>query len=517
MAIGRYSDELKYTTNGRPVLGASVLVKLTDGTAADLFTDEGGLTAAANPIAYVPAAAGQTGLDSRGNLTFYATSEAPGPYYDIVVTPPGGTAFDSLRVRVDGAGSGEGGGGSDLPLPTEAGQVLVSGAAGTWEGSLRTAATAWDETPMPDTPDGSEGFGNSYALGPHSHPESTLYDGFGLDSANVVTASGALVTIPAPTVAQLSAVTLTEDCDVLLPEPLVGARFRLVLAQDATGGWEPTFPSNVAWVDAAHPTWSTAAGHIDVVDFLCVDGTNWIGIAVALGVVRPASPLTIVQTINGEYNDGGLITFEADITAGNSIIGLVAPQSGSTPTAPVGGGCTDWTLIGSRVAPPDVTNLGVVGFDVWLGTSSAGGSGSGIVDVAASGRVHFFMELQGDVALDGAVVEGSGTVTTAGDTFTTPAITASGSGGMPFLLVVIAEPLMDDDGPWDMEPWTLAAFADVGVDPPTIPATFGAFAPPAVLAYQQGTTPGGMYDGTFTMLFNATHDWASLSFILTAV
>jgi hypothetical protein len=103
MAIGRYSDELNYTS-GRPVLGASVLVLTTTGTAASLFTDEGGGTPAANPIDYAPAAPGETGVDLLANLTFYADTEAPGPYYDIVVTPPSGTAFDPLTVRVEGAG-----------------------------------------------------------------------------------------------------------------------------------------------------------------------------------------------------------------------------------------------------------------------------------------------------------------------------------------------------------------------------------------------------------------------------
>jgi hypothetical protein len=56
------------------------------------------------------------------------------------------------------------------------------------------------------------------------------------------------------------------------------SRFRLYMRQDATGSRVPTFPASVVWPDDTEPTWSTAAGDVDVIEFSSVDGgTTWFG------------------------------------------------------------------------------------------------------------------------------------------------------------------------------------------------------------------------------------------------
>jgi hypothetical protein len=56
------------------------------------------------------------------------------------------------------------------------------------------------------------------------------------------------------------------------------SRFRLYMRQDATGSRVPTFPASVVWPDDTEPTWSTAAGDVDVIEFSSIDGgVTWFG------------------------------------------------------------------------------------------------------------------------------------------------------------------------------------------------------------------------------------------------
>ncbi len=54
--------------------------------------------------------------------------------------------------------------------------------------------------------------------------------------------------------------------------------FTLILKQDSTGGWLPTWPGSVAWEGGSPPTFSTAIDAIDVVSFFTVNaGSTWFG------------------------------------------------------------------------------------------------------------------------------------------------------------------------------------------------------------------------------------------------
>ncbi len=62
------------------------------------------------------------------------------------------------------------------------------------------------------------------------------------------------------------------------PASGIAGSFTLILKQDSSGGWTPTWPASVDWEAGSAPTFSNAASQIDVVSFLTVDaGTTWFG------------------------------------------------------------------------------------------------------------------------------------------------------------------------------------------------------------------------------------------------
>lgn len=130
MAIGRHHQAV-IDTAGNALIGASVLVNNVDGTTATLYTDETGATGAANPVNYLPSAAGKTGLDARGNLTFYATATAAGTRYQVVTTPAGGTAQPAVDVWVVAA------------EPADPDLVTIAAIDSTVPGALVTDGAGW--------------------------------------------------------------------------------------------------------------------------------------------------------------------------------------------------------------------------------------------------------------------------------------------------------------------------------------------------------------------------------------
>lgn len=57
-----------------------------------------------------------------------------------------------------------------------------------------------------------------------------------------------------------------------------GCSFTLILTQDGTGGWAVTWPASVDWAAGTAPTLTSAAGSVDVLTFITVDGgTTWLG------------------------------------------------------------------------------------------------------------------------------------------------------------------------------------------------------------------------------------------------
>lgn len=245
-------------------------------------------------------------------------------------------------------------------LPAGAGQIPLSASTSSDAISWVTPATGFATTPNPDTLGGSAGTSNTFAFGDHSHPQSVIYDGFGIDQVNTVAASGGSVTIPAPSVYQTSWIKLTANCAMVLPAPVLGARFEVYLTQVNAGSFVPTFPANIAWIASTPPVWSTTAGLTDHIRFKCVDGLNWMGEPGALGMVIPPLPLGSVQVVN-VYAANASVTFANNITAGNGILAILGPDV-SSPLSMSGGGVS-WTQIGLLAAPsaPTVVAHGATG------------------------------------------------------------------------------------------------------------------------------------------------------------
>lgn len=72
-------------------------------------------------------------------------------------------------------------------------------------------------------------------------------------------------------------VTLTGACTFTLSNPKDGFRYLLLFKQDGTGSRVPTLPSSVKWSGGTTPTWSTAAGKVDVVTLVWVAGLGASG------------------------------------------------------------------------------------------------------------------------------------------------------------------------------------------------------------------------------------------------
>jgi len=105
-----------------------------------------------------------------------------------------------------------------------------------------------------------------------------LQTGLVTDVVNTVTTSGAAQTIPAPTAAGISLITLTASCTLTFPTAVAGQSFTLVLKQGGIGSFTITWPGSIVkWASAVAPTLTTTAGAIDIIGFMCVDGTNWFG------------------------------------------------------------------------------------------------------------------------------------------------------------------------------------------------------------------------------------------------
>jgi hypothetical protein len=95
---------------------------------------------------------------------------------------------------------------------------------------------------------------------------------------NTVAASGATQTVPAPTTAGISDITLTASCTLTFPTAVASQSFTLVLRQGGSGSYTITWPvSIVKWGSGVAPTLTTTVGAVDILGFFCADGTNWFG------------------------------------------------------------------------------------------------------------------------------------------------------------------------------------------------------------------------------------------------
>lgn len=104
-----------------------------------------------------------------------------------------------------------------------------------------------------------------------------LSSGLVTDVVNTVAASGATQTIPAPTTAGISDITLSENCVLTFPTAVAGQSFTLILKQGTGGSKTVTWPDSVKWDGGVDPTLTTAQGAVDIFGFFSSDSTNWYG------------------------------------------------------------------------------------------------------------------------------------------------------------------------------------------------------------------------------------------------
>jgi len=116
---------------------------------------------------------------------------------------------------------------------------------------------------------------NSYLQVEHS-TNGTHVMGTGLvtENVNTVTSSGSSQTLPAPSTATISNITLSENCTITLPAATAGQSITVQLKQGAGGSKTVTWITAL-WPSGVAPTLSATAN--DMFVFLCIDGANWLG------------------------------------------------------------------------------------------------------------------------------------------------------------------------------------------------------------------------------------------------
>lgn len=91
---------------------------------------------------------------------------------------------------------------------------------------------------------------------------------------------GSVHTVPDVTTYGIFPILLTANLAFTFPAlPTVGKTksFLLIIRQNGTGGWLVTYPGNVHWPSDLPPVMSTGANRLDVVSFLSINSTYWLG------------------------------------------------------------------------------------------------------------------------------------------------------------------------------------------------------------------------------------------------
>lgn len=101
-------------------------------------------------------------------------------------------------------------------------------------------------------------------------------EGLVTEIVNTVDNSGTELELPSPSTATLHHITLTDNCTITLPDAKAGQSMTVLLKQDEEGGRTVTWDSAL-WAGGEVPTLSTDANAMDVLVFICIDNTNWLG------------------------------------------------------------------------------------------------------------------------------------------------------------------------------------------------------------------------------------------------
>lgn len=104
----------------------------------------------------------------------------------------------------------------------------------------------------------------------------TQVGGSSVDKVAPAASPGSAFTVDLSTGTVFDVTLTTANLTLTLPAPGAGKSFTLLLRQDATGSRVVTWPA-AKWPGGATPTLTTTAGGVDLVSFLCVNGTDWLG------------------------------------------------------------------------------------------------------------------------------------------------------------------------------------------------------------------------------------------------
>lgn len=91
---------------------------------------------------------------------------------------------------------------------------------------------------------------------------------------------GSVYTVPDITLYGIIPILLTANLALTFPSlPTSGKTksFLLVIRQNGTGGWQVTYPGNVRWPSDLAPVMSTGVNRLDVVSFLSINSSYWLG------------------------------------------------------------------------------------------------------------------------------------------------------------------------------------------------------------------------------------------------
>jgi len=133
--------------------------------------------------------------------------------------------------------------------------------------------------PTPSGDDGNWGtILNEYLETEHNEDGTHNMASSGLvtEIVNTVASSGTTETLPAPSTATLHDITLTDNCTITLPTAVAGQSLTVLLRQDVTGSRTVTWTSAL-WSGGTAPTLTTTANALDILVFICIDGSNWMG------------------------------------------------------------------------------------------------------------------------------------------------------------------------------------------------------------------------------------------------
>ena len=179
---------------------------------------------------------------------------------------------------------------ADLPLAggTMSGAIAMGSnkITGLANGTASTDAAAFGQIPTALPPNGTAGGDLS---GTYPNPTVAKVNGVAAasialvqENVNTVGTSGSAQTIPDVTSDTINYITLTANCTFTFPTAAAGKSFLLGLLQDATGSRTVTWPGTVKWSGGTAPTLTTTASKLDVFSFVCLDGTNWVGVTAGL-------------------------------------------------------------------------------------------------------------------------------------------------------------------------------------------------------------------------------------------